>query len=87
MKILCNENHWKIVDKSLILLGKDQGKMAEQVTRLEAVIEARVRLAIYEEICAIPLTDNRKAIVKNGIENALLTVQDLCAQIALGENK
>jgi hypothetical protein len=49
------------------------------------VLEAEIRNRIYEEICAIDLTSDRKRVMKNGIENALLTVQDLCAKVALNE--
>ena len=50
-------------------------------------IEAEIRLDIYDKICSLPLTTNRKQLVKLGIENVALMVQDACAQIALGENK
>jgi hypothetical protein len=38
---------------------------------------------IYEEICALDFTQNRKQIMKHGIENALLAVQDACAKAVL----
>jgi hypothetical protein len=47
-------------------------------------LEAQIRGRIYDEICAIDLTDDRKRVMKNGLENALLAVQDICANVALG---
>jgi hypothetical protein len=83
---MCKENHWSIKDGRLILEtpgGLDQAKSRA----MERAIEARVRLEIYDEICAVKLTDNRKQIMKNGLENALLTVQDLFADIVIGNKK
>jgi len=80
-KFMCKENHWKI-DGTKLVLDTTEGQ--EAVEQMVKAIQARVRLAIYEEICALDLTTRRKQIVKNGLENSLLQVQDLCAQIALG---
>jgi len=82
MKVICKENHWKINGAKLVL---DTPEGQEAVEQMVKAIQARVRLAIYEEICALDLTTRRKQIVKNGLENSLLQVQDLCAQIALGQ--
>jgi hypothetical protein len=84
MKIACKENHWRIKGTQLIL---DTPEGQEAVKKMTIAIQARVRLDIYEEICALDLTTRRKQIVKNGLEVSLLQVQDLCAQIALGTNK
>jgi len=81
-KFMCKENHWKI-DGTKLVLDTPEGQ--EAVEHMVKAIQARVRLAIYDEICALDLTTRRKQIVKNGIENSLLQVQDLCAQIALGQ--
>ena len=81
MKLGCKENHWKIKDGQLVL---DTPQGQDTVKSMIRVLEAQIRGKIYDEICALDLTDNRKQIVKNGLENSLLTVQDLCAQIALG---
>jgi hypothetical protein len=81
MKLGCKENHWKIKDGQLVL---DTPQGQDTVKSMIRVLEAQIRGRIYDEICALDLTDNRKQIVKNGLENSLLTVQDLCAQIALG---
>ena len=50
------------------------------------VLEATIRLKIYDEICALKLTDDRKRIMKQagGIDNSLLAVQAICADVALG---
>lgn len=86
MKLLCKENHWKVYEGKLIL--DTPTKAQEEISmRMVAAIEARVRLKIYDEICALRFTDNRKTIVKAGIDNALLTVQALCADVALGDKK
>jgi len=83
-KLICKENHWKVKDGQLIL---DTPQGQDAVKDVVRVLEKQIRAKIYEDICAIDLTDNRKQIIKNGIDNSLLTVQDLCAQIALGANR
>lgn len=83
-KLICKENHWKVKDGQLIL---DTPQGQDAVKDVVRVLEQQIRARIYEEICAIDLTANRKQIIKNGIDNSLLTVQDLCAQIALGTNR
>jgi hypothetical protein len=80
-KLICKENHWKVKDGQLIL---DTPQGQETVKNMVRILEAQIRGRIYDEICAIDLTTNRKQLIKNGIENSLLTVQDICAQIALG---
>ena len=82
MKLVCKENHWYIKDNQVSLETPE----GNQVDMIKA-IEATIRLHIYEQICALDLTTNRAQIVKNGIDKTALTVQDLCAQIALGEKK
>ena len=81
MKIICNDNHWSIKDGQLIL---DTPKGQESVKDMVRVLEAQIRGRIYDEICAVDLTSDRKRVMKNGLENALLAVQDICAQVALG---
>ena len=81
MKIICNGNHWAIKNKQLHL---DTPEGQEAVKAMIKVLEKEIRNSVYEEICAIDLTTDRKRVMKNGIENALLTVQDLCAKVALG---
>lgn len=81
MKIICKDNHWKIKDGQLIL---DTPEGQETVKTMVRILEAQIRGRIYDEICAIDLTDDRKRVMKNGLENALLAVQDICANVALG---
>ena len=82
MKLICNEQHWRIKDKQL-LLDTPEGQNA--VKAMVKILESQIRQRIYDEICALDLTTDRKRVIKNGIENALLTVQDVCAKVALGE--
>jgi hypothetical protein len=82
VKFVCKENHWQIKDGQLLL---DTPAGYEAVQKTIKVLEREIRTRIYNEICALPLTDNRTQIMKHGLENSLLTVQDLCAKIALGE--
>ena len=83
MKILCKENHWKVIDGKLIL-DTPTHDQTEVTMRMVAALEARVRLDIYNEICNMKLMDNRKAIVKAGIDNVALSVQALIADKVLG---
>jgi len=83
-KILCKGQHWEVKDGQLILDTPEGNEIAKQVIK---TLEAQIRLKIYDEICALPLTQDRKKMVKLGIENVALMVQDACAQVAIGENK
>jgi hypothetical protein len=88
MKILCkHKKHWEINNGKLILGADTDEYLANQLMLMTARLEAEIRLDIYEKICAIDFTNDRKMIVKSGIENVALQVQDICAQIALGEKK
>lgn len=82
MKILCNNQHWEIKNGQLVLDTPD-GQQA--VKSMVQVLEKEIRNRIYEEICAIDLTANRSQIMKNGLENSLLTVQDLIAKVVLND--
>ena len=84
MKLVCKENHWSVKNGQLILDTPEGQELAKQVVK---ALEAQIRLDIYEQICALPLVTDRKRIVKLGIENVALMVQDACAQIALGDKK
>lgn len=83
MKIICNEKHWNVV-KGQLILSTPEGK--EIVKSMVKVLERQIRVQIYNEICDVDLTADRKRVMKNGLENALLSVQDLLAKIALGES-
>ena len=84
MKILCNNQHWKIENGQLLL---DTPDGQEAVRSMVKVLEAEIRQRLYDEICAIDLTANRTQIMKNGLENSLLTVQDLIAKVVLNDRK
>jgi len=84
MKFVCKENHWSVKNGQLILDTPEGQELAKQVI---STLKAQIRLGIYEQICALPLVTDRKRIVKLGIENVALMVQDACAQIALGDKK
>lgn len=81
-KLFCKGNHWEIKDGQLIL---DTPDGQQTVKNMVKVLEVQIRDAIYEEICALDFTQNRKQIMKHGIENALLSVQDICAKVAIGK--
>jgi hypothetical protein len=86
MRIFCKaKQHWEIKNGKLILGAESDEFLAEQLARMTARLEAEIRLDIYEKICEIDFVNDRKRIVKSGIENVALQVQDICAQIALGE--
>jgi hypothetical protein len=88
MRIICTtKQHWEIKNGKLILGAKNDEFLAQQLTKMTVRLEAEIRLDIYEKICSLSLTTNRKQLVKLGIENVALMVQDACAQIALGETK
>ena len=82
MKFIWNEQHWRIKDKQLLL---DTPEGQDAVKAMVKILESQIRQRIYDEICALDLTTDRKRVIKNGFENALLTVQDVCAKVALGE--
>ena len=84
MKVICKGNHWSIKDRQLLL---DTPEGQDQVKKVVSVLEAQIRLKIYDEICALPLLQDRAKLVKHGIDNVALMVQDACAQVAIGEKK
>ena len=88
MKLFCKaKQHWEIIDGKLILGAESDEYLAVQLAKMTARLEAEIRLEIYDQICALDLVKDRKRLVKLGIENVALLVQDACAQIAIGEYK
>jgi len=88
VKLFCKaKQHWEIVDGKLILGAESDETLANLLMKMTARLEAEIRKSIYEEIIAIDFEKDRKKIIKYGIENAALQVQDICATIALGEVK
>lgn len=80
-KLFCKGQHWTI-DNGQLLLDTPDGQLA--VRNMVKVLEAEIRNRVYDEICALDFAQNRKQIMKYGIENALLSVQDACAKTAMG---
>ena len=86
MKLLCkHQQHWQVINGQLILNADSNKVLADELARMTARLEAEIRLDIYDQICNLDFVKNKKLIVKHGIENVALQVQDICAQIALGE--
>lgn len=79
-KVFCKGQHWEIKNGQLIL---DTPEGQQTVKNMISVLESQIRSTIYDEICALDFTDNRKQIMKYGLENALLTVQDACAKVVM----
>jgi hypothetical protein len=86
MKFVCKENHWSVTDGQLIL-NTPNGNDQETAKQVIAVLEKQIRQRIYDDICSWEPISNRKQILKvsGTMDNALLGVQHICANIALGE--
>ena len=82
-KLLCKGQHWRIENNQLLL---DTPAGQESLKNMVACLEKEIRNRIFEEICALDFTQNRKKVMKYGIENALLQVQDICATVAKGQS-
>jgi hypothetical protein len=88
VKLFCKaKQHWEITSGKLILGAESDEFLATQLAKMTARLEAEIRLDIYDQICSLDLVRDRKKLIKMGIENVALLVQDACAQIAIGENK
>lgn len=81
----CKLAHWRIQDNKLLLetANKKHEDLAKQVI---TVLEAQIRNQIAKEIMEWQPVANRKEIIKRSgsMDNALLGVQAICADIALG---
>lgn len=84
----CKKPHWTVVEGKLILVT-DTEKHQELAKQVITVLQAQIRNQIAEEILAWNPVANRKEIVKRSgsIDNALLGVQAICADIALGNER
>lgn len=84
----CKKPHWTVVEGKLILstVTEKQQELSKQVI---TVLQAQIRNQIAEEILAWNPVANRREIVKRSgsIDNALLGVQAICADIALGNER
>ena len=83
-KVFCKGQHLEVKDGQLLLDTPEGQEVAKQVI---TTLEAQIRLRIYDEICAIPLIQDRKKLVKLGIENVALMVQDACAQVVIKDSQ
>lgn len=84
----CKKPHWIVVEGKLIL-ETDTEKHQELAKQVITVLQAQIRNQIAEEILAWNPVANRKEIIKRSgsIDNALIGVQTICADIALGNQK
>jgi len=82
----CNGKHWFVVEGKLMLTteSEEEKELAKQVIK---VLDQQIRERIYEEICAWEPLKNRSQIMKvsGSLDGALLGVQAICADIALGK--
>lgn len=81
----CKENHWFVEDGQLMLSTptESQQEIAKQVVK---VLEKQIRLRIAEDITNWLPLENRAQIIKvaGSLDAALLGVQAICADIAMG---
>jgi hypothetical protein len=84
----CKKPHWFVQDGKL-LLKTDTAKEQELAKQVITVLEAQIRNEVAKEILAWNPVANRKEIVKRSgsIDNALMGVQAICADIALGNER
>lgn len=84
----CKKPHWAVVEGKLILETASE-KHQELSKQVITVLEAQIRNQIAKEILAWNPVVNRKEIVKRSgsIDNALIGVQAICADIALGNER
>lgn len=82
----CEENHWFVQDGQLMLSTptETQQDLAKQVIK---VLEKQIRLRIAEDITNWKPLENRAQIIKvaGSLDAALLGVQAICADIAMGK--
>ena len=84
----CKKPHWTVIQGKLILetASEEHQELAKQVI---TVLEAQIRNQIAQEIMLFNPITNRKEIVKRmgSLDNALIGVQAICADIALGNER
>ena len=82
----CKENHWFIENGQLMLSTptESQQELAKQVIK---VLEKQIRLRIAEDITNWKPLENRAQIIKvaGSLDAALVGVQAICADIAMGK--
>lgn len=81
----CKSPHWHVKDGQLQLETPDK-KHTDLAKLVVIVLEQQIRQQIYEDICSWKPLENRAQIMKisKSLDNALLGVQAICADIALG---
>ena len=84
----CKKPHWTVIEGKL-LLNTDTVKEQELAKQVITVLEAQIRNQIAQEIMLFNPITNRKEIVKRmgSLDNALIGVQAICADIALGSER
>lgn len=84
-KETCNGNHWQVIENRLYLTTENEERK-ELLKDMIKVLEKEIRTKVYDDIIAWKPLDNRRQIMKisGSIDNALLGVQAICADIALG---
>jgi hypothetical protein len=84
----CKKPHWTVIEGKL-LLNTETVKEQNLAKQVITVLEAQIRNQIAKEILAWNPVANRKEIVKRSgsIDTALLGVQAICADIALGSER
>lgn len=85
-KSKCSGKHWFVTEGKLFLATEteEEQELAKQVIK---VLDQQIRQQIYNDICAWEPLRNRKQIMKisGSLDGALLGVQAICADIALGK--
>ena len=84
----CKKPHWTVVEGKLILETASE-KHQELAKQVITVLEAQIRNEIAQKIMLFNPISNRKEIVKRmgSLDNALIGVQAICADIALGNER
>ena len=84
----CKKPHWFVKDGKL-LLKPESAKHQELAKQVITVLEAQIRNEIAQKIMLFNPISNRKEIVKRmgSLDNALIGVQAICADIALGNER
>ena len=82
-KILCKKTHIQFKDGKLDI---DNEETRQTMLDIVEQLKKAIRVEIHNEIASLNFTENRKNIVKHGIENVALQVQDICAKVALGDH-
>ena len=83
--LFCKANHWKVSESGQLLLDTPLGEQKNEVRRLVSVLEQAVRIQCHAEVMAHNFTENRKQLIRNGIEKVPAYVQQVCADSLLAK--